>query len=521
MSRTNVTSSSPKRVPLKESVNITDKERKIFDLLLQVVKHFKLETQLRVAGGWVRDKLLGKECYDIDIALDNMLGREFCEKVNDYYVSIGKKKQRFGVIKSNPDQSKHLEIAKMQLFDVSIDFANLRSENYTENRGISIMEFGTPEQDAYRRDLTINSLFYNLNTSTVEDYTGRGLDDLKCGRIVTPLIPKKTFLDDPLRVLRAIRFSARFEFDMVEEVKIAAVDNDVKTAISGKIGRERIDHEIDLMLSGNQPVKAIECVSELGLFWVVFKNKFSKLPSNFEPEISEEYGRICVGYMDAAWRFLHALGGCTFNNEQQRLYLYGALLLPFRTTDYGDNKKRIISAVNHNFENSLKPKGGDVIRLHNAVEKYLSLIPFIVSSEEECMKRIEVNWKSNMMIDVPVSLELRLLSGLIVREVKDLWRAALMLSILLDNDSCVESKIEVFKKVEGWILKLGLEKVWEVKPLINGREIMKILEVENGGPVVSKWQQKVIQWQLAYPGGNVDECRDWMMSQTQLNPSTT
>ncbi|XP_071708415.1 tRNA nucleotidyltransferase cca2-like [Rutidosis leptorrhynchoides] len=499
MSRTNVSLSSPKQVRVMESVNITDKERQIFDLLLQVVKHFNLETQLRVAGGWVRDKLLGKECYDIDIALDNMLGREFCEKVNDYFVSMGQKTQGFGVIKSNPDKSKHLEIAKIHLFDVSIDFVNLSSR-------IGITEYGTPEQDAYRRDLTINSLFYNLNTSVIEDFTGRGIDDLKCGRIVTPLPPKVMFLDDPCVVLRAIRFSARFEFDMVEEIKIAAVDNDVKTAISDKITRERIGHEIDLMISGNQPVKAMELVSELGLFWVVFT-----LPSNFEVEISD---RICVNYVDEAWRFLRALGACTMSNEQRRLYLYAALFLPFRKTNCGDNKKRIVSPLNHIFKRSLKLNADNVIRLHNAVEKFKSLIPFMVSNEE-CVKRIEVNWNPDM-IDVPVSLELRILLGLILKEVKDLWRAALMLSILLDKeDSSVESKIGVFREIEGRILKLGLENLWEVKPLINGGEIMKLLEVENGGLVVGKWQQKVIQWQLAYPCGNVDECGDWLMSQTR------
>ena len=68
---------------------------------------------------------------------------------------------------------------------------------------------GTPEQDAYRRDLTINSLFYNINTATVEDFTGRGVSDLQLCIIRTPLEPQATFIDDPLRILRAVRFAAR------------------------------------------------------------------------------------------------------------------------------------------------------------------------------------------------------------------------------------------------------------------------------------------------------------------------
>lgn len=71
-------------VIVKETIDLNDKEKQIFDRLHKVIAHFNLETKLRVVGGWVRDKLLGKECYDIDIALDNMLGREFCEKINEY-----------------------------------------------------------------------------------------------------------------------------------------------------------------------------------------------------------------------------------------------------------------------------------------------------------------------------------------------------------------------------------------------------------------------------------------------------
>ncbi|MCH91520.1 CCA tRNA nucleotidyltransferase mitochondrial-like, partial [Trifolium medium] len=142
--------------------------------------------------------------------------------------------------------------------------------------------FGTAEEDAYRRDLTINSLFYNINTDAVEDFTKRGISDLKSGKIVTPLPPKTTFIDDPLRVLRAIRFGARFDFTLDEDLKVAAACDDVKNALAAKISRERIGTEIDLMISGNQPVKAITYICELTLFWTVFT-----LPAEYEPVISD------------------------------------------------------------------------------------------------------------------------------------------------------------------------------------------------------------------------------------------
>ncbi|XP_024978152.1 putative CCA tRNA nucleotidyltransferase 2 isoform X1 [Cynara cardunculus var. scolymus] len=523
MSKTNGTLLANPPLVVRETIDLTDKEKKIFDRLLQVLSHFNLETQLRVAGGWVRDKLLGKECYDIDIALDNMLGREFCEKVNEYLISAGEETQGIGVIQSNPDQSKHLETARMRLFDVWIDFVNLRSEDYAENSRIPTMQFGSAEQDAYRRDLTINSLFYNINTCLVEDFTGRGLDDLKSGKIVTPLPPKETFLDDPLRVLRAIRFSARFEFEMVEELKVAAKENDVKSAISDKISRERIGHEVDLMVSGNQPAKAMAYISELGLLWVVFTP-----PPSCEPPISKELDGVCVGYMDAAWRLMNEIGRI-LSDEQRRLYLYASLFLPLRKTVYKDTKKKILPVSNHIFRNSLKLKASDaddVMRLHNAVEKFLILIPFVLSNEED-MQISEINWETDM-IDVPVNLKPRILLGLLLREIKDFWKVALMISTLLYKKSSGEQEIlkleenrDLFMEVEQKILKLDLEKIWEMKPLINGKEIMRLLELEKGGPVVSEWQRKLVQWQLAYPSGGAEESVDWMMRETRLKRTRT
>ncbi|XP_071711109.1 CCA tRNA nucleotidyltransferase, mitochondrial-like isoform X2 [Rutidosis leptorrhynchoides] len=509
---------------VKEKIDLTEKEKLIFDRLRKVVHHFCLETTLRVAGGWVRDKLLGKECYDIDIALDDMLGREFCEKINEYLVSTGEETQGIGVIQSNPDQSKHLETARMRLFDVWIDFVNLRSEDYTENSRIPTMKFGSAEQDAYRRDLTINSLFYNINTFSVEDFTKRGLDDLKSGKIVTPLPPKETFLDDPLRVLRAIRFSARFEFKMVEELKIAAADKDVKSAISDKISRERIGHEVDLMVSGNQPVKAMAYIQELGLFWVVFTP-----PPNCDPVTSGQHDKDCVDFMNTAWKQMCDIE-CTSSDEQRRLCLYASLFIPLSKTVYIDNKKKTVPVVNYIFRNSLKLKASDaddVMRLHNAVEKFLSLIPFVLSSEED-LQTCDVSWETEF-IDVPVLLKKRILLGLLMREIKDFWRAALMIATLLyKNDSCgefivgdLDKRREVFKEVEQEILNLGLEKVWDVKPLVNGKDIIRLLELGKGGPIVSLWQRKLVQWQLAYPSGSVDECVDWMTSQMQSKRAKT
>ncbi|KAL1295342.1 putative CCA tRNA nucleotidyltransferase 2 isoform X2 [Arachis ipaensis] len=497
---------------VRDKIELSDIERRIFDRLLATLRHFNLQTQLRVAGGW----LLGKDCYDIDIALDNMMGTEFVDKVREYLLSIGEDAQGVCVIESNPDQSKHLETARMHLFDMWIDFVNLRSEEYTENSRIpSKQSFGTPEEDAYRRDLTINSLFYNINTGSVEDFTKRGISDLKSGRIVTPLPPKATFLDDPLRVLRAIRFGARFEFTLDEDLKVAAACGDVKDALAAKISRERIGTEVDLMISGNQPVKAMTHICDLTLFWTVFS-----LPPEFEPTISDGCERLCIAYLDTAWNLVHLLKESTFTDEERRLSLFAALFLPLKNTTYQVKKAKVVPVVNYIIRDSLKRKSKDaemVLDLHRASQKFLSLIPCLASNEG--LQSDDVGWMRRLIDDVSVASRVRVLTGFLLRELKDLWRVALLVSILLhpidinnieDESLQLHKRRDLFNTVESAIIKLGLNKVWEVKPLISGKDVMNVLQLKGGGPLVKEWLEKSMAWQLANPSGTSEECIDWL-----------
>jgi len=172
---------------------------------------------------------MGRESDDIDIALDDMYGEDFAQMI-DKHMHNGKETGHFGVIKANSAQSKHLETATIRVDGIEIDLVNLRSESYSEDSRVPTIEIGTPKDDAYRRDLTINSLFYNINDSKVEDFTESGLKDLKNKIVRTPLEPLQTFLDDPLRVLRTIRFANRFEFTIVPEILTAAKDTRVRVS---------------------------------------------------------------------------------------------------------------------------------------------------------------------------------------------------------------------------------------------------------------------------------------------------
>jgi tRNA nucleotidyltransferase (CCA-adding enzyme) len=122
---------------------------------------------------------------------------------------------------------------------------------------------GTAEEDAFRRVLTINALFYNIQTKQVEDWTGKGFADLRRGIVATPLPPLTTLLDDPLRILRSIRFAARLRFTMSDKLIRAAKTPQVVQALTLKVSRERVGGEFDFMMRSPDPVGAVRLLLNL------------------------------------------------------------------------------------------------------------------------------------------------------------------------------------------------------------------------------------------------------------------
>ncbi|KAF8940844.1 CCA tRNA nucleotidyltransferase, mitochondrial [Dissophora ornata] len=209
---------------------------------------------------WVGLHLLVWICYD------------FANLVSAYMEARGQGKKTIFRITANHERSKHLETSTMNVMGMSIDFANLRSEVFdASNRVLNESIFGSPYEDAYHRDFTINALFYNIHTDSVEDYTGKGLDDLRDGWIRTPLAAYDTFWQDPLRILRCIRFATRFNFQIAADAKQAMLDPKIKEKLQTKISVERIGREF-MMLVDNAAGRsvAMRLLQENMLYDVVF-----------------------------------------------------------------------------------------------------------------------------------------------------------------------------------------------------------------------------------------------------------
>ena len=259
----------------KLPVALTATEKNIFDFLLAVNERYALSVTLRVAGGWVRDRLLGGSSDDIDIALEGRIdgktvtGELYCDYITKYQNDLGLEVHGVGVIPKNPDQSKHLETATTHIFGESVDFVNLRCEEYTDSR-IPTMRPGTPLEDAQRRDFTINALFYNIHTESVEDFTS-GLEDLEKKLIRTPLCPRVTLLDDPLRLLRCVRFACRYDCQIAENLVESALQDELKLALRDKVSRERVGIELRKMLLGPDPSRCFSIFSQFGVANLIFE----------------------------------------------------------------------------------------------------------------------------------------------------------------------------------------------------------------------------------------------------------
>eukprot|EP00727_Mastigamoeba_balamuthi_P011784 m51a1_g7228 hypothetical protein (507) ;mRNA; r:24833-27447 len=485
-----------KRRRVLHTVELTADEEALFGLLLDVARSTGFSLSLRAAGGWVRDKLLGRPSTDIDIALEDCSGAEFAGAVAR---RLGKDEP--AVIRANPEQSKHLETATMRVpGGMSVDFVNLRAEEYADRSSrIPTVRRGTPLEDAQRRDLTINALFYNLHTREVEDLTGRGVSDLREGLIRTPLEPLVTLEDDPLRALRAVRFSARLGFPFDDALAAASRDPRVTGALAQKISRERIGHEVALMLAGPRPGYAVAALLDLGLLDAVLA-----VPTGAQgdalarPEWRRE-GAACVRQLE---RVVASRGG-----ERTAAQMLAALLWPLRACTCAGDKRRPVPLVQHVVMGSLKLSNKD---LQNA--------DLLQRSAEDAVA-----------LAAAPAAPTRGKLGMAVRRAGGEWPRALELAAAsqmplppvpthdsLPSDPLDGPEAEVLAKYEALARQtreMGLEGAGDERPVFSGKDLAGgVFAGARPGAWLGAVLDRELEWQLDHPGCTPDDARAFLLS---------
>jgi tRNA nucleotidyltransferase (CCA-adding enzyme) len=228
---------------------------KIFEVISKASKELNIESY--VIGGFVRDYLLGREFKkDIDIVAIGS-GIELALKVSEMLP----KKPKVQVFKT-------YGTAMLRFEETEIEFVGARKESYHFESRNPVVENGTLEDDQNRRDFTINALAISLNRKNFGDLLDpfNGLEDLKNKTIKTPLDPDITYSDDPLRMLRGIRFANQLKFDIEENsLQSIAKNKDRINIITG----ERIVDELNKILSTDQPSIGFLLLYKTGLLDII------------------------------------------------------------------------------------------------------------------------------------------------------------------------------------------------------------------------------------------------------------
>lgn len=234
---------------------------KIFDFLSEIITAKGLQGY--VIGGYVRDLLLNRPSKDIDIVVVGS-GIELAKTVSK---TIGKK-GRVSIYKN-------FGTAMLTYDDLELEFVGARRESYRSDSRKPLVEDGTLEDDQNRRDFTINALAISLNKANFGELLDpfNGLADLESRIIRTPLDPDITYSDDPLRMMRAIRFSTQLDFTIEEKSLQAIHHNRERISI---ISGERIIDEMNKMILSPRPSQGFALLEKTGLLELIFP-EFSKL----------------------------------------------------------------------------------------------------------------------------------------------------------------------------------------------------------------------------------------------------
>ena len=437
---------------------LTEKEKQCFSIIMDILKKHNLTSTIcRVAGGWVRDKLLGKESDDIDIALNDMKGSTLATLINE---ELYPGKNKVGIIQQNVEKGKNLETATIKINNTWIDLVNLRCEDKNK--------IGTPVTDAERRDLSINSLFYNINEGKVEDFTNKGIKDLQNGIIETPIDAEITFKDDPLRILRMLRFAIKYKFRIGYNINnyIGKNKENIIKNFYENISKERIEKELYKIFNMNNSSFAIGYLYSYNILDIIllvkdydnknnYENTFIKITNVyilgeylyqkykiFDIEInSDNFNKIDFSLLLLTLYFRNIINDRSLLNQQILKFTYKT------STDYLKANYIMCSNFDELF-NLINQDNYDRLKIGKVLRKitYKNIIPCLYASiAYDYIETVELNSLLNEI-----------------------------------NDNVLQNIVNKNKMFFEFISKENMLHIDKMKPLFNGKELLDLLNMKAG-----------------------------------------
>lgn len=242
----------------------------------------------------------------------------------------------------------------------------------------------------------------------MEDWTHHGLSDLQERTIRTPLAPYETFLDDPLRVMRTIRFASRLQFHVAKHL-FDALDSEVKKALATKISRERIGQELEKTLSCARPDLAMHYINELDIFSIVFKLP----PTLLLPETLNWDNKQVLSNIRNLLRVLDATNTISLSADRRRILLYAVIMKDLTGFQYLTAKKKKESASIFVMMESLKLSKNHSVDVEIILESWKQLHGHLVDLSRDANTKLS-----------------RLELGKLMRHCGELWQEALFLANL-------------------------------------------------------------------------------------------
>jgi poly(A) polymerase len=444
----------------------------------EAIRHATLGTkwdgQLWIVGGCVRDELLGlPKPPDIDIVLESDSG-ELAAYLFEKQVST-----------IAPVEYPRFGTALVLVEGAKVELATARSESYSSESRKPFVQPAALEEDALRRDFTVNTLLKNLHTGELRDPLGSGLSDLQSGILRTPLDPVKTFRDDPLRMLRAIRFKNRYRFNPALGLLEAVREEASRLRI---VSAERIRDEVVNMLCH---VSASESFSDL---------MECNLLEQFWPEFKEGVGVEQGGYhqKDVWGHTLDVVDQVVRNgNEISLLVVLGALF-----HDVAKPRTRKIEDVDR-----VRFIGHEVLGAE-MTKQMLVRLRFPTDTVDAVAMLVRHHMRLGSAVPFTESAARRLR--------RDLGNLVEPLLELCEADARAIGRIE--KPIDFARIRTVLEDsvrktpAQQLRSPLSGDEVMSILQLEPG-PQVGQWLSKlsdaVVEGEIA--PGNKEEAIQWLL----------
>lgn len=443
------------------------------DILLKikdVIKNTEYDNRVMVVGGYVRDLLMGNQSNDIDLLIDGDINSGiyfaiwFCDKMKLHSPLC------YGLYGT----------AMFNFMGEKIECVAPRSEKYRDDSRNPTVESCTIQEEALRRDFTINSMFINISTNELCDYSNKGFSDLKNHIIRSTSDPNIIFEQDGLRMLRCIRFSSRYGWDIEEETFKGILRNAHRIQI---ITQERITDELNKILLTKKPSVGLRLLEKTGLLQYVL------------PDFVEMVNLSQNSYhFGTAWEHTLMVVDNTKPILENRLAALFHDLGKIKTKTIDENgnvhfyNHENVSAFLCDYKLRAMKYPNDIIkRVRKAVNSHMRTKSFGDTCEKVKDKSIrKLQFALGDVFDLTMDL------------------------IDADNrahktEYCMPNQVRIIKEKSDELVKNGMD-CFKLNLPVDGNDIIEVKKIDEPGPIVKKYLEHITKLWLNNPKITKEEC---------------